>query len=174
MVRATEITYSKKNDTYHPHIHAIVCGRQVAVRMVKEWLKKYPDATNAAQDIRKADKRMMFELCKYAVKMATDTKDADGLRDVVPPKKLDTLFTAIRGMRMFAAVGLESKLERDLEQGAGEMTETNTAKKRASEKIFWEWCQTQRDWIDLTTGDTCSDYIPSPRAEQWVKKMENL
>lgn len=175
MVRATEITYSKKNDTYHPHMHLIVNGRQVAVRMVKEWLKRWPDATNAAQDIRKADRKMMFEVAKYAVKMATDTKDENGLRDVVPPVKLNTIFTAIRDLRMWAAVGLESQLDREIkDDGAMEMTETTTARKRVSEEILWEWCQMQRDWIDLSTGDTCSDYIPTPRAEEWVRKMEKL
>jgi hypothetical protein len=176
MIRATEVTYSKKRDDFHPHMHVLVKGKESSVALLKAWLKRYPKARNKGQDIRKADKNSTRELFKYAAKLATDTRDEDGMRSVVPPVKLNVMFEAMRKLRLWAAVGIQSAVN-EVEQSDEEeldLNESTNAVKRVHEVVEWEWMQEVADWCDLTTGEVLSEYEMSDKVKVWVKKLENL
>jgi len=173
MLRATEVTYSKKNNTFHPHLHCCVKTKKVAVRLMKNWLQRWPEAKSVAQDIRKADKNSVYELFKYCAKLGTDTRDEDGFLQIVPPKKLDTIYTAMRGLRLWCAVGIRSALGELDEEGELKPEETTPAVKRVHEVVVWEWNQGVRDWADYETGEVLSGFEPSEKVERFVKKLEN-
>lgn len=172
VLRATEVTYSKKNNTFHPHLHVLVKGKKQAVQLMKNWLQRWPDAKSVAQDIRKADKNSVYELFKYCAKLGTDTRDEDGFLQIVPPKKLDTIFTAMRGLRLWSVAGIQSALGVVDEEGELQPEETTPAVKRVDEVIVWEWNQHIRDWADYETGEVLSGYETSTKVERFVKKLE--
>jgi hypothetical protein len=176
MIRATEVTYSKKRDDFHPHMHVLVKGRQSSVELLRAWMKRYPTAKGVAQDIRKADKHSTRELFKYAAKLSTDTRDMDGMRSVVPPVKLNVMFEAMRRLRLWAAVGIQSAVKQMLENEDDELelNESTNAVKRSGEVVEWDWMQEVADWCDLTTGEALSEYEMSDKVKVWVKKLENL
>jgi len=173
LVRATEVTYSKKNNTYHPHLHCLVKGKKTAVRLMKNWLQRWPEAKSVAQDIRKADKKAVYEVFKYCAKLGTDTRDADGFLQVVPMRNLNTIYTAVRGLRLWSVAGLRSELGQDVsEEGELQIDQTTPAVKRVDEELLWEWSEVMTDWIDYTTGDTLADYTPSDKVKRFMKNIE--
>lgn len=172
VLRATEVTYSKKLNTFHPHLHVLCKGKKQAVRLMKNWLERFPEAKSVAQDIRKADRNSVYEMFKYCAKLATDTRDEEGFLQVVPPKKLDTIYTAMRGLRLWSVAGVRSAIGDVAEEGEIQPEETTTAVKRVGEVIVWEWNQGIRDWADYETGEVLSGYDASPKVERFLKKLE--
>lgn len=170
LVRSTEITYSQVRDDFHPHFHVIVKDWEVAHDLVKHWLKR-TNGHNSAQDIRKADNKSVLEVFKYATKLATDTK-TNGKRNPVPAPILDEIFSSIRGLRLLAAVGMKSRLQDELDEL--ELQSGTPAFVRVNEFVNYEWFQEMRDWVDLETGELLSHYEPTPRADDWIKRMEEL
>jgi len=174
LIRATEITYSKKRDDYHPHIHVLVRGKQIADELLLAWLKRHPNARRVAQDVRPANAKSVSELFKYATKLGTDTKDADGSQSVVPAEKLDVIFTAIRSLRLWAAVGVKSADENALGEDAPILDVGTDAVTRPSSFIVWEWSQVFCDWVDFETGECLSGYSPSRHRKKFLSKLEIL
>lgn len=171
MLRATETTWNEDEKTAHPHIHVLTSDRQQAVVLVREWLKRWPKATNAAQDIRKADAGSRYELFKYASKLMSESRDTDGSRKIVPPWVLDEIFGSIRGLRLWAGVGVRSAVAQPDEEGEMELAETTLAVKRVDEEVMWKWGR--YDWVDGATGECLADYEPSDKVKLWVRKIED-
>jgi hypothetical protein len=156
-VRKTECTFSTRRGDFHPHYHLIVEGKDTAQCIEDGWLARHrSSADEAGQDVRPADKRSLTELFKYQTKLVT--KSTDGDKYPVPPAALDTIFQALHGKHAISPTGFklppvaEADEELDLD-GTGEW-------KRHGEKLIWQWVQTCTDWIDLSTGDTFSGFIP--------------
>jgi|SRR5210317_1103943 hypothetical protein len=171
MVRSMEITYNEKRDDYHPHIHLIVKGRQVSEALVEAWLKRNPAAKRVAQDIRECNDSSINEVFKYSAKLSIKK---EGKVNPVPPEKLDLIFSSIRGLRMWSAVGIRSK--NGVEEKSDEDLETKEstlAFKRMDELVNWEWAQSIRDWVDFETGEVLSEYEPSERAEKFIRQLES-
>jgi hypothetical protein len=76
-LRKVECTYNPRTDTFHPHLHLIVDGFAPSERLVKRWLKAYPDASPRAQDIRACDPSQLRELFKYFTKLACSRGTGD-------------------------------------------------------------------------------------------------
>jgi hypothetical protein len=171
MLRATEITWNENEKSAHPHIHVLTFDRQQAVILVREWLKRWPKATNAAQDIRKADAGSKYELFKYASKLLSESKDTDGSRKIVPPWVLDEIFGSIRGLRLWAGVGVRSAVVQPDEEGELQLVEATQAVKRVEEEVMWKW--ERFDWVDGSTGECLTDYEPSDKVKLWVRKIED-
>lgn len=157
-VRKTECTFSTTRGDFHPHYHVIVDGADTGHAIKDRWLDRHRSSANeAGQDIRPADKRSVTELFKYQTKLVT--KSRDGNKYPVPPAALDTIFRALHGKHAISPTGfklpavIEADDELDLE-GSQEW-------KRHGEQLIWQWVQTCTDWIDLSTGDTFSGYVPS-------------
>jgi hypothetical protein len=75
---------------------------------------------------------------------------------------------------MWSAVGIKSALKVQMDDEKLELHSGQVAFKRVSEFVGWEWVQAIRDWVDLDTGEVLSEYIPSERAETFIKKLEGL
>jgi hypothetical protein len=170
-VRSVEVTYNEKRDDFHPHMHCIVKGEIAARALIEHWMKRNPDASAAAQDLREADDGSIQEVFKYAAKLTIRRK---GAIDPIPPNKLDIIYQAMSGLRMWSAVGIKSALKVQMDDEKLELHSGQVAFKRVSEFVGWEWVQAIRDWVDLDTGEVLSEYIPSERAETFIKKLEGL
>lgn len=177
MIRTTECTYSEKRGDYHPHCHLVVHGEAVARDVVARWLARWPTASPQAQDVRQADRGATAELFKYATKLASDKRDDDGTRRVVPAWALDTMFAALRGLRLWQAVGIRAANGDATAQDdtAPVRADQGTpAVSRPAESIRWTWCQPLTDWIDDTTGECLTDYTPGRHARLLLDKLDAL
>lgn len=177
MIRATECTYSEVRGDYHPHVHLAVRGHHIATEVLSHWLKRNPEANIRAQDIRKGDSGTVAEIFKYSTKLASDKRDVDGSRRVVPAHALDTIFTAFYRQRLWQVVGITAANNDDAadDDNAALETEVGTvATSRKDEHIIWEWVQSLHDWIDFKTGDTLSQYSAGRHALALIAKMDAL
>jgi hypothetical protein len=157
-IRALEVTYSEKRDDYHPHLHLIVRGEAAARGLVAAWLKRNPDASPRAQDVRRADRHSTAELFKYATKLASDIRNDDGTRRVIPATALHQIYSALRGLRVWQPMGVESAVqvvdadeEVELEQGTAAPDARNNG-------AAWQWLQVLRDWVNEETCEALSGH----------------
>jgi hypothetical protein len=182
MIRATECTYSEKQaadgrPAFHPHIHCLVHGAAVAHDLKRRWLKRWPQATDAAQDVRLADRGATAELFKYAAKLASDKRDPDGGRRLTPPWALDVMFTALRGLRLWQAVGIRSATaDADAADDTAALRHDHAtlAVSRPTENVVWHWCPPLADWIDLSTGEVLADYMPGRSAAAFFALLDAM
>ena len=177
MIRATECTYSEVRGDFHPHCHIACRGKDIATALLAHWMKRNPEASPRAQDIRKGDAGTVAEIFKYSTKLASDKRDADGSRKVVPAHALDTIFQAFYRQRLWQVVGItaanndegadDDNAEIDVEVGTAATT-------RKDEHIIWHWCQSLTDWVDFATGDTLSQYEAGRHARALIQKLEMM
>ncbi|MBA7548903.1 hypothetical protein ES705_41371 [subsurface metagenome] len=154
-IRKTECTVNFKRRDYNPHFHFLINGREPAEIMQKEWLLRYPQAYDKAQDIVKADDGSIIELLKYTTKLIHKddyTKLKDGQIQVqIHPKELDTIFRALHRRRTYQGFGISLNLNEDVSELKSEVYEEILAG-----IDVWNWDQDNSDWIstygEMLTG----------------------
>jgi hypothetical protein len=131
----------------------IVDGEPAAAELIDRWLKTYPEANRAAQDMRPADEGSMIELFKYTTKLVTksDIKREDGKAEInIYPEALDVIFKALYKIRTFQAYGGITKVpvSEDVEEIQAELfTDLD-----ALTAEVWSWIQPISDWVS-TDGE---------------------
>jgi len=116
-VRKSECTLTKGK--YHFHYHIVCEGVENTKWILDQWMKRNPDASRKAQDVRKCDELKLIELFKYVTKLSFSTteKNKNGEVRAVKPahlfKALDTIFTAMRGKRVYNAFGIDKTINED-------------------------------------------------------------
>jgi hypothetical protein len=173
-LRKLECTYNPKLDTYHPHFHVVVQGKQAAQLLHDEWLARRDDAKKIAQDIRPADDNDVRELFKYFTKLITRTRETHkqvvrAQVKVADAAKLDVIFSAMRGLRVFQPVGFTLPKADDAETAKiGETGHTAAPDRyrydRAGDDTArhdrFEWSQESADWVN-DDGEALAYYTPS-------------
>lgn len=145
-IRKLEVTYNKTTNEYHPHLHLIVDGIEVAKALVLEWLQRYPDADKRGQDIRFAHESSMIELFKYSTKLTTKsliTKENGKTIVQVNVEALDVIFQAMYGRRIFQAMGSIRQVSEDIEEIDGQIIED-----LKDNLDVWTWEQELSDWVN--------------------------
>lgn len=138
-IRKAECTI-RPNDHYHYHFHLIVDNWAVSEWLVAKWLKLNPDADAAAQDIRIADDGSMKELFKYFTKLTTKTEKKTDY------KRLNTIFTVLKGKRTFQTFGGLRAVPEDLDdEFMAQEVDLGTETK------IYKW--NLEDWYDIDTGE---------------------
>lgn len=161
-IRKIECTYNAIEDTYHPHLHLIIDGKDNAEWLVSEWLKRNPNANRVAQDYRKADSGSLMELFKYTTKIVTKTQK-DGFKIYV--RALDTIFQAMYKVRTFQSFGKIRMVSEDIEDIQSELYDIPYY-----ESLVWQW--SGYDWQAMINGERLSNYRPSKRMiELTTEKM---
>lgn len=151
-VRKSECTI-RPGGLYHYHFHVIVSGRENAQWLVSEWLKRMKSNADAkAQDMRPADEKSLKEIFKYFTKLtASNTK---GERTLYDYSRMDTIFQAMRGRRVFQPFGGLRIVSEELEDVNGQDFECL----EEAEQV-WQWHS--EDWIndagECLTGYRASD-----------------
>jgi plasmid rolling circle replication initiator protein Rep len=152
--RAIEITYNKKADTYHPHLHAIILVDQSYFEgkdyiHTTEWVRRWKLALgvdyNPICDIRKVKMsdgddryKSIAEISKYAV------KDADY---IFPSKKMmdkvvGVLSVALHNRRLFALGGLLKTIAVELKNedvGKGDLADPKMRGDVATVLELYRW-----------------------------------
>lgn len=158
-VRKLEITFNTRTKLYHPHYHFITSDHIFGEYLVDRHLgRNRQTASSQAQDIRKADRRSLVELFKYATKPVSSK--GSGHKQSVPLYALDGIYQNLYRKNVISKVGFKLNLSMNVEELEG--LKGGQAFKSVERDIMWQWIQHCSDWIDLSTGETLSGYIPDP------------
>ena len=156
-VRKAECTI-RPGGLYHYHFHVIVSGSENAQWLVSEWLKRMKsDARLSGQDVRQADERSLKELFKYFTKLTAGKKDVEdevAVRKLYEYSRMDVIFQAMRGRRVFQPFGGLRVVSEEIEDVNGQDFECL----EEAEQV-WQWHS--EDWIneagECLTGYRASD-----------------
>lgn len=143
-VRREEVTYGKKG--FNQHIHLIIEGEDHAREIIQDWLKHFPEASEAAQDRRQADEGSLKELFKYSAKATeTETQDLD-------PVRLNSVLRVLYGKRTIEAYGSLRKVEvsEDVEEL---QAEEDSSIPDNTERVYC-WNSVHADWFCIDTGES--------------------
>lgn len=156
-IRKIECTYNAIEDTYHPHLHFIVDGKEVAEKIIEKWLERYSDADRKAQhftDVNTLDDsgtKGMKELFKYTTKIVTKVQN-EGYFIYLSP--IDIIFKSMKGMRTFQPFGNIKKVDDELTN-----LDSQEYDVEPYEFVVWKW--EKNDWQNMSNGSMLSDYKPS-------------
>lgn len=164
-VRSIEVTYNSNNGTFHPHFHIAVCSRSAAIALRDEWLKRWDEASRAAQDVTAwdGDTGSLKELVKYPTKLMTTTEG----KEQPDPEALDTIFRALKGKHLFEPVGFQvADYHEDLDPSVDldefeDQEAVIAAFHRPRENVVWMWDADAHDWVDHETGECLTGWDPT-------------
>jgi hypothetical protein len=187
-----EVTHNADRGDYNPHVHVAVRGKEQAAALREEWLKRWSEASEAGQDVRKWDGSVngMKELAKYATKMIHPDRN-----ERPPVEVLDTIFRALHRLNLCNPTGFDVEEERRRAGQDVEDVETGsetTARPELDEQEedpfddleavipaysdphahrIWEWdgC----DWVDPETGEYLTEWEPSDDDRALVTSPED-
>lgn len=180
-IRCIECTYNPDREDFNPHFHVGIKGKEQALALVEEWLKRHPEAVRKAQDVTRWDgtPEGLLELVKYATKLFTpkNGERADGKvqQEPMDPDALDRVFRALRRRHLFCPLGFDLEDERERTQAEIEQSEevddfdedeldaTVAAFRAPEEKRVWEW--DGNDWWDVETGECLTGFTPEAEAD---------
>jgi hypothetical protein len=142
---------------YHYHFHVLVNNWSCAEWLISQWLRKFPEADPKAQDSRVADSKSYLELFKYFTKITTKSMPkANYIR-------LDIIFQALRGKKVFQSFGIKPKKDDFDDEDLIATIDTVLL----DDQLFrWE----KDDWYGLESGSGLVG-IPIPKkVEEMIKK----
>lgn len=171
-LRKLEVTYNPDIDLYHPHFHFIVDGEILGNEMIQEWMDRNSQADRRGQDQRKATNPK--ELFKYFTKMTskskTDTviiKNGKMIRlSYQYPEAIDNIFQAIEDSRIIQPMGGVKMISEDIKVDIQTITDID---EDSTTWIFYRY-----DWVNTTTRELLSKYIPTRLDESKRKKIRYL
>jgi hypothetical protein len=156
-IRKYECTWSVERakqgkEAFHPHIHIVVDGYDVADMILSEWMNRNPKANRGGQDIKPCNEETIKELFKYFSKMVSK-------EGVYPTRVLDTIFKAMKGRRVFQATNLKIDVSEEVDDVQSEAIEHN-----ASDGYYlWD----KYDWVNFGTGEALANYQPDKKV-RWL------
>lgn len=157
-IRKLEITYNLKTKEFHPHYHLIVSTKQAAELIKTYWLKKIPEASPKAQDVRKASGKALFELFKYVTKSV--------VKSIYDASALDEMYKSIKGIRTIQSFGIKKKTEIKIEKYESVIIEHKT------ERIdVWKWCNKEKDWY-TSEGEQMNSGAVNKETNQILKVIQ--
>lgn len=171
-IRKIETTYNAVTDTYHPHFHLVINDRDIARRLVSEWLMLFPDADRAGQDIRSADESSIKELFKYVTKIVVKAKGGKGFQPVVI-KAIDVIMNAMYGLRTFQPFGGIKRVSEDVAEIDGQEYEFLSENSGYESVVVWTYDNEMHDWIDTLSGELLTGFVPDKELESLVNSMHS-
>lgn len=158
-VRKLEATYNDSDKTvmFHPHFHLVISNRAAALFILSAWADAFPAANWQAQDLRRADNNGLKELFKYSTKLVVKSKSKKG--NTINPGALDVIFSAMKGLRTFQALGVR-KVSEDVEQIESQVYDELQERKPGDPVVkIWRWYG--EDWVNYDTGETLTGHRPT-------------
>lgn len=174
--RKSECTLTKGK--YHFHFHVVVQGKSNAYWLLMEWLDRNPTSKRIGQDVKRCDEMKMIELFKYVTKLSFNvnenrkqntkrqkkkpkpikkSKKEIKIRKAHEFKALDTIFTAMKGKRVYNSFGIP-KISEDC------VTDDKIEYSDLRVELF-HWYKT--DWYSVKTEEPLTNYKPPKEIEDW-------
>lgn len=147
-LRKYECTYNATTNTYNPHYHLIIEGKEQSEQVINLWLKQYPTAKRKAQDMTPVNDETITELCKYFTKVISKDNDYN-------PKALDIMFRASKGLRTFQPIGIKKEVSEDIEE-----IQAQTIDWIEPQNEVFVYEKEVFDWVS-SAGEVLSDYQPT-------------
>lgn len=158
-IRKIECTYNVERDDFHPHLHFILDGEDVAKQFIEQWLKRYPSAARDAQNYKPVIDTNggggIKELFKYTTKIITKTKADGNFNIYIAP--LDTIFRAMKGMRTFQNFGNVKRIDDEI----NDLLADDYSDIEPYDFVVWQW--ERNDWRNMANGKMLTNYRPSKR-----------
>ena len=171
-VKVMEVT-SSKGETYNPHFHLVIEGKDTAEWVVEKWITynnkdpgiaitnngdgNKPTALEECQRIQPLkDQNGLLEVFKYCTKFIVDKDDLSGGKKLVNTRKLDIIIRALSGKR------------RVPESNLNQVT-YGTRYEDLDEVISRLWRWNKEDWYANDTGEPFSDKPISDKLREIVK-----
>lgn len=166
-VRKLEVTYNDKRNNYHPHFHFVVEGEEQSSLLLSEWLKRLPDTTFIAQDIREFDGDLR-EMFKYVTKLFSRDKETGKYKEV-NVKALDIILRTLHGRKTFQNYGfkLEQEISEEEEMQLSESTPEGELKNDGTPTEY-TWYET--GWVNVDDGTILADYQVSEDIKRLLKE----
>lgn len=139
-----------KGGGYHPHYHIIVETEATAKWIESEWLRRLPQCSEKAQDVRKVEnlESALLELMKYATKLTC--AESSGNDVLCTPRQMDTIFRNLHGKRLYQPFGGLRAVNED----AFEPTPETFERARG----LYQWIG--HDWFHTKYGQALTNYVP--------------
>jgi len=162
-LRKTEVTYSYRDGWFHPHFHIILENNSdEADFMVAQWIRIIEEyggiASKKANKNLPADDGAYAEIFKYLCKMYDTIENKEtGKFDFVlpyPAQKLDDIFSALKGRRIFQTYNLRDVEVEDFEVENA----TIFMDEKRDYHTIWNWEQEVRTWVDYDTGELRTEW----------------
>lgn len=157
-IRKLECNHNEEKNTYNPHYHLIIDGKDNAVIVQNMWLKLNQRSNQKAQDIRPADHDSMIELFKYATKIISKN-------GFINAGALDVIYSAFRRRRVIQPIGIKKFVDED-------ERERVTYPQLANESALWNWDQQNFDWVNLETGEILTGHTPDKELKTLFDRSE--
>lgn len=152
-IRKAECTIRPKSH-YHYHYHVIVDGEDKAKWLINSWLSRLPGVTDSgAQYYTPANETSLKEMFKYFTKLLIT--DSVGNKEFYPTKRMNIIFTALKGKRTIQPFGGVSAVSEDIDSLVGQIYESLDG----ADKV-WQW--RENDWYS-PDGEKLTGYEPSEK-----------
>lgn len=146
--RSFETTHEDENDTYHPHFHILISGKEQAVGLLKLWNKAYGDRiSKAAQECRvvlSSDReKVVQEIFKYTHKTVTN-------KEVKSPHALHHINVVTFGRQMFVPFGIKAAKQAVQAEDEDMDTETTNVEKAdwlPFREAVYHWDDQAMNWL---------------------------
>jgi hypothetical protein len=133
-VRAFECNYNAEKNTFNPHFHLLIDGKENAELIRTLWLSQNKTSNFKAQDVREANANSLIELVKYVAKGV--------VKDKFYPEAMDAIYRAIRRKKIFESFCL-TKFNDNMDS-----TITTLIDFKKSDIDVWTWDFDVMDWIN--------------------------
>jgi hypothetical protein len=171
-VRKLEAT-APPDGKYHPHFHIIMEGEAEAHMLVREWLNEFPESKASAQDVQPANDSTIKELMKYFTKIFSTKKNEDGTLQETDPQRLDVIFRAMQGKRVYQPFGRIKKQAPDVKEDIGELITEEIEELKEADTTYI-WVRPAHDYININTGELLTGYTPTETDEKRIKSIRKL
>lgn len=158
-IRKAECTIRPKG-MYHYHWHIIIDGKASAEWIRKQWLRRCPEASNRAQDIRPVRQGEYLEIFKYFTKLIAQDKSTG--KRFIDFKRLDAVMVATKGKRIYQPFGGLKRVEEELLDD-----ELQSIEIPIDYHKLWQWA-TGIGYIDHNTGEILTGDYELPK---WVEVL---
>ncbi len=170
-IKSLECNFNPQRKTYNPHYHIIVSNKEMAEVLKKEWIQLWTTkhTYHKAQHIRKVEslEHDLIETIKYGSKIFTEPDLKKKMKQSLPPmiyaKALDTIFAAMKEVRIFDRFGF------DLPQQ--EKPKPNI--RFVNEVEEWIFDSHSHDWYNSNTGEILTSYKHQPQLEFLLSQCIN-
>lgn len=156
-IRKTECTIRPKGK-YHYHWHVIIQGEDNAKWVVSQWLRRCPEASSLAQDVRPVKQGEWLEIFKYFTKIVAQDKSTG--KRFIDFKRLDLVMQVMKGKRVYQPFGGLKQVDEDNLEDDLESLEIPVDYHK-----LWKWA-TGIGYIDYDTGELLTGEYELPR---WVE-----
>jgi hypothetical protein len=162
-LRKTEATFSFHNGWFHPHFHIILENNSdEADFVISQWKRIISEHDGFAS--KKGNKNLPMdegayaEIFKYLCKMydVTENKKTGKIDFVLPypAQKLDDIFSALKGRRIFQTYNLSDVEIEDFEVENA----TIFMDEKRDYHTVWNWEQELKTWLDYSTGELRTEW----------------